>query len=110
MNWASIVRLLTIVGLLSMSNAAPSLAFQGDSIAPGKRITTQNWEDYKQFMPDGMIWLFEGKYFWKMPADVLIDVGPTTVYPLPQSYRAATERYSGRVTINQLADGALGLI
>src|SRR6201987_4974464 len=60
-------------------------------------------------MPDGMLWLFEGKYFWKMPADVEIDVGPTTVYPLPQSYREATERYSGRVTINQLADGALGV-
>jgi hypothetical protein len=33
----------------------------------------QNWQQYKQFMPVGMIDLFEGKYYWKMPSDI----GPT---------------------------------
>src|SRR5713226_9859931 len=40
-----------------------------DTIAPGTVITMQNWQQYKQFMPDGMVWLFGGQYFWKMPAD-----------------------------------------
>jgi hypothetical protein len=30
----------------------------------------QNWQNYRQFMPDEMAALFDGKYFWKMPADV----------------------------------------
>jgi hypothetical protein len=32
------------------------------SIPPGTKITMQNWQQYKQFMPVGMIALFEGKY------------------------------------------------
>jgi len=54
-----------------------------DSIPPGTPITMQNWQQYQQFMPDGMVALFQGKYFWKMPADVKIDVGnigETTVH------------------------------
>jgi len=49
---------------------------QGD-LPVGTKITMQNWEQYKAFMPFGMTVLFEGKYYWKMPADVEIDVGPT---------------------------------
>jgi hypothetical protein len=37
----------------------------------------QNWQQYKQFMPVGMIDLFEDKYYWKMPSDIEIDIGPT---------------------------------
>ena len=37
----------------------------------GARITMANWQQYKQFMPLGMIKLFEGTYGWKMPADAL---------------------------------------
>jgi Protein of unknown function (DUF1329) len=69
----------------------------------------QNWENYKHFMPDGMIWLFEGKYFWKMPPGVEINIGPTVVLPLPHTYREATERYSKQVQISELPDGALSL-
>jgi hypothetical protein len=43
----------------------------------------QNWRQYQQYMPDGMVALFEGQYFWKMPDDVLMDVGPTIIHPLP---------------------------
>ena len=108
MTQANIVRVLTIVGLvLVMSEGQPFLAFQEDSIPPGTRITMQNWENYKQFMPDGMIWLFEGKYFWKMPSDVEIDIGPTVIHPLPKTYREATERYSGQVEISGLPEGGL---
>jgi hypothetical protein len=65
-----------------------------DLIPSGTSITMQNWQLYKQFMPDGMVALFEGKYFWKMPADVEMEVGPTVIHPLPSGYIEATEKFS----------------
>src|ERR1700730_3356700 len=59
-------------------------------IAPATRITMRNWKTYKNFMPLGMQDLFEGKYFWKMPPDVEINVRATKVYPLPAGYVAAS--------------------
>jgi len=78
-------------------------------IPPGTTITMQNWQRYKQYMPDGMIALFEGKYFWKMPADVSMEVGPTIIHPLPPNYLAATEKYSDQVRIIELPSGGLNL-
>jgi len=80
-----------------------------DAIPLGTRITMQNWQNFKQFMPDGMVALFEGKYFWKMPADVSMEVGPTVNYPLPKNYLEATEKYSSPVKIVELPDGGLTL-
>ena len=51
--------------------------------------------------------LFEGKYHWKMPSDVQINVGPTVVHPLPKNYVAATEKFSPQVRIANLPDGGL---
>jgi hypothetical protein len=48
----------------------------------------QNWQNYRQFMPDGMVAFFVGRYFWKMPADVQMPVGPTIIHPLPISPKA----------------------
>jgi hypothetical protein len=45
-------------------------------IPVGTMITIQNWQQYKQFVPVGMIGLFEGRYFWKMPNDVEMYVEP----------------------------------
>ena len=50
-------------------------ANQGDEPV-GAKITMANWQQYKQFMPLGMQKLFEGGYYWKMPADIEMDVGP----------------------------------
>jgi len=80
-----------------------------DSIPSGTIITTQNWQSYRQFMSDGMAALFEGKYSWKMPADVQMEVGPTKIVPLPKNYLAATEKYAGQVRIVDLPDGGLTL-
>src|SRR5260370_5640548 len=55
----------------------------GGTIRAGTRITMENWQNYKQFMPDGMIALFQGRYYWKMPPDVEMEVGPTVIHPLP---------------------------
>ena len=78
-------------------------------IPPGTTINGQNWQHYRQFMPDGMIALFEGKYAWKMPPDVALEVGPTVIHPLPRNYVAATEKYSGQVQLQELPEGGLTL-
>ncbi len=70
-----------------------------DGIPPGTVITAQNWQQYRQFMPLAMQLLFAGKYFWKMPADVRIEVGPTSHYPVAPAYRDNTEKYSHQVQI-----------
>jgi len=69
----------------------------------------QNWQQYQQFMPDGMAALFQGKYFWKMPADVKMDVGPTLIHPLPKGYVEATEKYSAQTKVVAMPDGGLTL-
>jgi len=81
----------------------------GGAIPAGTIITMENWQRYKQFMPNGMIALFEGQYFWKMPADVSMEVGPTIIHPLPPNYLAASEKYSAQVKIVELPNGALDL-
>ncbi len=75
----------------------------------GTVITMQNWQKYQQYFSDGVVDLFSGKYYWKMPADVSIEVGPTIINPLPQNYLAATEKYSAQVRIVELPDGGLTL-
>ncbi len=92
-------------------NPAPAAASDSAAatIPPGTKITMQNWQQYTQFMPDGMVDLFAGKYFWKMPADVEMDIGPTVINPLPKGYLEATEKYRGQTQIVQLPDGGLTL-
>jgi hypothetical protein len=100
------------VALLSSNQAevtgAPGVQ-PDNAIPPGTRITMQNWQNFKQFMPDGMVELFQGTYFWKMPADVSMEVGPTVTYPLPKNYLEATAKYSSQVKIVELPDGGLTL-
>jgi hypothetical protein len=81
-----------------------------DSIPLGTTITLQNWQSFKQFMPDCMTAFFEGKYFWKMPADVSMEIGATVDYPLPKNYIEATEKYASQVKLIELPDGGLTLI
>ncbi len=79
------------------------------SIPPGTTITPENWTQYKDFMPDGMVGFFAGGFPWKMPADARMDVGPTIIHPLPKTYLEATEKYAGQVKIVELPDGGLTL-
>jgi hypothetical protein len=79
------------------------------TIPPGTQITTQNWQLYHQFMSDGLQALFAGKYFWKIPDDAEINLGPTNVNPPPRSFLEATEKYSGQVKLVELPNGGLTL-
>ncbi len=104
--WRVSARGLSLLFVTSMwcYSAAPLRAAE-NAIAPGTIITAQNWQQYKQFMPDGMQALFSGSYSWKMPADLKMEIGPTSHYPLPQIYIQNTERYSHLVKIRELPTG-----
>jgi len=75
------------------------------SIAPGTTITHQNWQRYRQFMSEGLIALFEGSQFWRLPKDLRIEVGPTISIPLPKRYLADTAEYSNRVKLVRTSAG-----
>jgi Protein of unknown function (DUF1329) len=120
---------LAIVAVIAISLVCPALghaqgasassATSADSAAPagpaagtipaGTKITMQNWQDYKRFMPDGIAALFQGSYYWKMPQDVEMDVGPTIIRPLPKGYLEATGKYSSQVKLIELPGGGLSL-
>src|SRR5438132_2976030 len=84
-------------------------AHQGE-VPIGTKITTANWQQYKQYMPLGMVKLFEGQYFWKMPADVNIEVGPTHLGSRLKSFQDATEKYSPQVGVKVLPNGHYQLL
>ena len=80
-----------------------------NTIPPGTKITIKNWQQYKSFMPDGMVALFNGNLAWKMPPDVEMDVGPTTIHPLPKPFWDAVEKYSAQTQFIKLPNGAYKL-
>lgn len=79
------------------------------TIPPGTTITTQNWQQYKQFMPVGMVGFFQGTYYWKMPSDITMQVGPTVIHPLSKSYQEASEKYGSQTQIVHNPDGTMNL-
>src|SRR5467141_1977233 len=104
----SIFRRLLVFGALILCSLG-SLAYAAEDVPAaipiGTKITMRNWQQYRQFMPDGMIGLFEGKYFWKMPADVEMDIGPTRAFAPPAGFVLATEKYGGQAQAVVLPDG-----
>ena len=101
--------LIGLLGLLLCPLALGVAQAAEDSIPPGTKITMQNWQQYKAFMPDGMIALFSGQYAWKMPDDVEMDVGPTTIHPLPKPFWDAVEKYSAQTRLVKLPNGAYNI-
>ena len=71
----------------------------------GTVITTQNWEQYKDYMPLWMQWIFSGEYGYKLAPNQTVTVGPTIPKELPKKYAADTEKYSGQVRLKELPDG-----
>jgi len=89
----------------SAPETSPAETPEPPAIAPGTVITKANWTQYKQFFSDGEIGLWEGKWFWKMPDDVRIEVGPTRIYPLTTPFVEATERYGDQTRLVKSPDG-----
>jgi hypothetical protein len=111
---STVGKLLTVV-LFALLSAAMSVlpsalaeGFPEEKQAPvpeGTVITTQNWEQYKDYMPLWMQWLFSGQYFFKLASDQKIIVGPATPKSLPKAYLANTEKYAAQVRLKELPDG-----
>src|SRR5579864_3308172 len=86
-----------------------SSARAADTIAPGTKITMQNWQQYKDFMPQGLQTMLSGTTVWKVPADAVLEVGPTVDYPLPKSWYDAGEKYKNQTKLKKTDAGGYTL-
>jgi hypothetical protein len=91
------------------STGAGGSVLPGGTIPAGTRIKLDNWQKYRQIMPDEMIALFQRRYYWKMPPDAEMVVGPVVIHPLPKTYLDATEKYASQVTLVELPGGRLSM-
>src|ERR1700692_95354 len=89
--------------MLSIAGATLALADSGEiplekqpPLPEGTVITTQNWQQYKSYMPLWMQIFFEGQYAFKLAPDQRVVVGPPTRKPFPKAYGENTEKYSGQ--------------
>jgi hypothetical protein len=86
-------------------------ANSSDTVAPGTKITTANWQQYRKFMVVSLQAFMSAKLFWRMgngPEDY-IEVGPTLPTQLPTKYVADTEKYSGQAQLVKLANGSYNI-
>ncbi|HTW88757.1 MAG TPA: DUF1329 domain-containing protein [Candidatus Binataceae bacterium] len=98
-------RSLCAILILLLAAGIVEAADNSQSIPVGTVITLKNWQQYQQFMPEGMRLLFAGTIFWKLPPDFQMVIGPTSSYPPPEAYLQNTEKYSNRVKIQNLPGG-----
>src|ERR1700730_4523200 len=76
-----------------------------ETIASEVKITAANWENFRQFMSEGMVALFQGSHFWRVPQELEIEMGPTIPIPLPAKYLDDTEKFADRVRLIKLPTG-----
>ncbi|MBF6567856.1 MAG: DUF1329 domain-containing protein [Candidatus Binataceae bacterium] len=94
-----------VFALVTIMGWSPATWAAEPTVPPGTVINMQNWQQYKQFMPDGMQEMFKGTYFWKFPPDFQMVVGNSHHYPPPKTFQEYTEKYSKDVKIVDLPDG-----
>jgi hypothetical protein len=113
------ILLLTALLYLSGTAAAAEIQFSPqlyqaladagspETVAPGTRITLQNWRQYKKFLDVGTQALFNGGYFWKMGSgpEYTIVVGPTHHFITPKQYRDDTEKYHAQAKLRKVSTG-----
>src|SRR5579885_328348 len=75
-----------------------------EPVAVGTTITPSNWQQYKAEMSYGLQTLYSGKYFWKIPPDSAITVGPTILLSQPKPYVEAGEKYGSQTSIGVTAN------
>src|SRR5579883_1861188 len=83
-------------------------ANSSETIAPGTKINTANWQQYRNFMPISLQAFMSGNYFWKMGTgpEYYLEVAPTLPTPLPTKYLADTEKYAGQAQLVKLPSGS----
>jgi hypothetical protein len=93
------------VGLLLLfAGGLASAQEEAAAVKPGTVITMQNWQQYKNYMPQGLQLLFEGKAPWKLEPTYRMVIGATHHYRWP-TYEQNTEKYSSGVKVVALPDG-----
>jgi hypothetical protein len=98
-------RFMFVALLMPLLFAASAFAQGEGAIPDGTVITLQNWQQYKQYIPDGMQEFFKGTYFWKLPPDFQMVVGPSHHYQPPKTFEDYTQKYSGQVRVEDTSDG-----
>lgn len=117
--WLSLLGCIFVLSQLAgTANAYDEAAYHAlsdisanGSIPAGTTITPANWQNYKQFIPVGLQWLYSGKYPWKIPAgpDYLLQVAPTVSIPQPGQFAKDTEKYSGQVKLVPMPNGGFDI-
>src|SRR6202521_3456296 len=93
------------LGQQAAGNYPGEMPMEKQALLPiGTVITTQNWEQYKDYMPGWMQIVFSGQYFYKLAPGQQIVVGPTIPKTLPKAYVADTEKYSSQVRLQELPE------
>jgi hypothetical protein len=92
-----------LVLVFSFTGAVQALADSGEvpleqqpPLPVGTVITTQNWQQYKDYMPLWMQIVFSGQYAYKLAPDQQVVVGPPTKKSLPKEYAINTENIAVR--------------
>jgi Protein of unknown function (DUF1329) len=76
-----------------------------DTIPPGTKVDLSNWQQYQQFMTEGMKSIFAGDHFWSVPKDTEIIVGSTIPIGRPKLYIDNTEKYGSQTKLVRLDSG-----
>lgn len=80
------------------------------TIPIGTKITLQNWQQYRQFLPPEFQWVLEKKLPWPpIPSDWEVEVGPDVQVQAPKTYRDETEKHSGQVRLAPTPAGGWAL-
>ena len=71
------------------------------TVPVGTRITLQNWQQYKQFMPIGLQAAFGAGYTFHVTSDPMyaMVVGPTTHVTAPRQWLKDGEKYGSQVKL-----------
>jgi len=78
-----------------------------DTIPVGTKITLQNWQQYKKFMPVQMQAAFSGQYPLHIGSEPMytMEVGPAHDFPPPGNLAKNTEKYGGQARLERLPSG-----
>jgi hypothetical protein len=86
---------------------AMASADSSDTISPGSRITIQNWQQYKKFMPIGITAMFSQSYPYKIGSgpEFTMEIGPTIAVPMAKRLTEDTEKYAGQTKLRKVDSG-----
>ena len=86
---------------------AMASADSSDTIPPGSRITIQNWQQYKKFMPIGIMAMFSQSYPYKIGSgpEFTMEIGPTIAVPMAKRLTEDTEKYAGQTKLRKVDSG-----